>query len=274
MRRLINIFAEFFSSIWKEKGKIFQLAKNDMKSRYAGSFLGIFWAYFIPLVSILVYWFVFEKGLKATPPASANVPFLAWFMAGLVPWFYFSEAWMSSTNVLLDYNYLVKQMVFDVRILPFVRVLSALFVHLVFMGIMLVVLALYGILPSIRVGPLLYYMLCLICLIISVSVISSVIMPFFRDMTQVINVVTTMGFWVTPIAWDYSGMNIPIVFQYILKLNPMFYVVQGYRDALVTDTFAWQGTGITLYFWILAGAFFAVGVLAYRRMRMHLADII
>jgi teichoic acid transport system permease protein len=113
-------------------------------------------------------------------------------------------------------------MVFDVRILPFVRVISALFVHLVFMVIMLVVMALYGTIPLIKVGPLLYYMLCLFCLIISVSVISSVIMPFFRDMTQVINVITTMGFWMTPIAWDYTSMNIPPVFMYILKLNPMF----------------------------------------------------
>ncbi|MEA4853362.1 MAG: ABC transporter permease [Christensenella sp.] len=274
MRRFFSMIFDFCKSVWKEKKKIFALAKNDMKSRYAGSFLGIFWAYFMPLVSILVYWFVFEKGLKATPPANTSVPYIVWFMAGLVPWFYFSEAWSSSTNVLMDYSYLVKQMVFDVRIMPFVRVLSAFFVHMVFMVILFVVMGIYGALPLIKIGPLLYYVLCLICLILAVSVLSSALMPFIRDMTQVIGVITTLGFWMTPIAWPYESMTISRPLMMILKANPMFYVVQGYRDSLISTNFSWQGPYITAYFWIFTLVLMVLGVVAYRRLRPHFADVI
>ena len=83
---------------------ILRLAKNDFKARFAGSYLGIFWAFVNPIVTILVYWFVFEKGLNAggvTTHSGVYVPFVLWLIGGMVPWFYFSEAFSSGTNTLL-----------------------------------------------------------------------------------------------------------------------------------------------------------------------------
>ena len=74
---------------------IWKLAKNDFKTRYAGSYLGIVWAFVQPVVTILVYWFVFEKGLKSTPSTLEDgtaIPFVLMLTSGLVPWFFFSEA--------------------------------------------------------------------------------------------------------------------------------------------------------------------------------------
>ena len=274
MNKFLGIYSEFFRKIFLEKRKIFALAKNDLKSRYAGSYLGIFWSYFMPLVSILVYWFVFEKGFRAVPPADVSAPYIVWFMTGLIPWFYFSEAWSSSTNVLVDYSYLVKQMVFEVRILPFVRAFSAFFVHIVFLVILVIVMALYGLLPNVHLLPFIYYMICLIFLSIAVSVLTSVLMPFFRDLTQVISVITTLGFWITPIAWSYKDMQLSGIVLTILKVNPMFYVVQGYRDALLAPSFTWQSLSLNLYFWLFIGIVLSIGIVAYRRLRPHLSDVI
>ena len=102
---------------------IARLSVNDFKTKFAGSYLGIIWAFVQPVIMIFVYWFVFEKGLKPTPVSDAAgvaIPFLLWLMAGLVPWFFFSDALSGGTRALLDYSYLVKKVVFQIDILPIV----------------------------------------------------------------------------------------------------------------------------------------------------------
>ena len=114
---------------------IWNLSKNDFKSRFSGSYFGIIWAFIQPVVTVLVYWFVFEKGLHAgriNLRSGIDVPFVLWLVAGLVPWFFFSEALCGGTNALIEYSYLVKKVVFKVSILPLIKVISALFVHLFF----------------------------------------------------------------------------------------------------------------------------------------------
>ncbi len=106
---------------------VLSLAKNDFKTKYAGSYLGIVWAFIQPIVTVFVYWFVF--GLALRGGADRGVPFVLWLVAGLVPWFFFQDALIGGTNSLLEYNYLVKKVVFNIRILPIVKVISALFVH-------------------------------------------------------------------------------------------------------------------------------------------------
>lgn len=114
---------------------IVSLAKNDFKKKFAGSYFGVIWAFVQPVVTVLVYWFVFEKGLnsKATDlKTGIEIPFVLWLMSGLVPWFYFQEALNGGTGVLVEYNYLVKKVVFRIETLPVVKIISSLFAHLFF----------------------------------------------------------------------------------------------------------------------------------------------
>ena len=121
----------FVKEIWNSRKLIIQLAKNDFKTKYAGSYFGIIWAFIQPIITIMIYVFVFGMGLKMTPK-STEYPFLLYLIAGIVPWFFFADAWINSTNCLIEYSYLVKKMVFKISILPIVKVISSLFVHLFF----------------------------------------------------------------------------------------------------------------------------------------------
>ena len=85
--------------VYQNRKLIYILAKNDFKKRYAGSYLGTIWAFIQPVVTICVYWFVF--GLALRNGADRGVPYVLWLIAGLVPWFFFQEGWMSGTNALL-----------------------------------------------------------------------------------------------------------------------------------------------------------------------------
>ena len=138
---------------WTNRKLIWKLAKNDFKTRYAGSYFGVVWAMVQPVVIVLVYWFVFQIGLNnatAELKQGITVPFVLWLVSGIVPWFYFSESLSNGTNALLEYNYLVKKVVFNIDILPLVKTIAALFIHAFFVLFMLLLFALYGYYPGIR----------------------------------------------------------------------------------------------------------------------------
>ena len=121
--------------LFQNRHLIWKLAKNDFKKRYAGSYLGAVWAMAQPVVTVAMYYIVFDKimGNTSTPlREGVEVPFVLFLTAGLVPWFYFSEALNNGTNALLEYNYLVKKVVFKISILPIIKIIAATFIHVFF----------------------------------------------------------------------------------------------------------------------------------------------
>jgi len=250
---------------------IWNLSKNDFKTKYAGSYLGITWAFIQPIVTILIYWFVFEFGLKASSPIK-DVPFILWFMAGLVPWFFFQEALLNATNCMVEYSYLVKKVVFKVSILPIVKIISALFVHLVFIGFLFIVAAIYGFYPTQYTIQLIYFSLCTFFIVLSISYATSAIIIFFKDLGQLINIVLQIGMWMTPIMW--SSTIVPERFQWVIKLNPMYYIVQGYRDTIINHVWFYQRYFQTVYFWVITLGLFAFGAIIFKKLKPHFADVL
>ena len=115
-------------------------------------------------------------------------------------------------------------------------------------------------------------MFAMCVLTLGLGFLTSSITLFFRDMTQIVQVVLQVGFWLTPIF--YSEDNIPRALMMILKLNPMFYITRGYRDSFIYGVPFYQRIGTSLYFWIVTGIIFLAGALMFRKMRPHFADVI
>ena len=114
--------------LFQNRQLIWKLAKNDFRSKHAGSYLGVVWAFVQPVVSVLVYWFVFTIGGRA-PSGDTGYPFVLWLIVGIVPWFFFADALGQGTSALLSYQYLVKKVVFKISILPIIKIISSFFVH-------------------------------------------------------------------------------------------------------------------------------------------------
>lgn len=265
--------------IYRDRKLIWSLSKSDFKTRFAGVYLGTIWAFIQPIVTIFVYWFVFEKALH-TPGSQTrqgiNVPFVCWLMAGLMPWFFFQDAIIGGTNALMEYSYLVKKVVFKISILPVVKVISALFVHIFFLALTVVVCWVYGFEPDLYTLQIIYYAFCMIALVTGLAYATSAIVVFFRDMSQIINIILQVGVWVTPIMWNLDSMKndmSPVVLT-ILKLNPMYYIVNGYRNSVIYKTGFWEYPWQTLYFWIFTIVFLWLGTTIFKRMRVHFADVL
>ena len=127
---MIRHFFNFLLDLYRNRGLILQLTIRDFKSRYLGSYLGLLWAFIQPVITILIFWFVFEVGFKSAPVGDS--PFILWLMTGIIPWFFISESLASGTGSVVENSYLVKKIVFRVSMLPVVKLLSALVVHVFF----------------------------------------------------------------------------------------------------------------------------------------------
>lgn len=257
--------------LYNNKSLILNLAKNDFKTKYAGSYLGIVWAFIQPVITILIYWFVFEFGLKSSSPTK-NIPFVLWFTAGLIPWFFFQEALLNATNSLVEYSYLVKKVVFKISILPIIKIVSALFVHLVFIIFILVLFIGYGCKIDIHIGQVIYYSFCTFILVLAISYATAAIIVFFKDLAQIIGIVLQIGMWMTPIMWSYT--IVPDSLQWILKLNPLYYIVEGYRDTFINKVWFWERYNQTIYFWIVVIVIFIFSAITFKKLKPHFADVL
>lgn len=255
---------------WNNRNLIFKLMTNDFKTKYAGSYFGVLWAFVQPLMTILVFWFVFEVGFRSGPVE--DVPFILWLIAGMVPWFFFAESWGNATNSYIEYNYLVKKIKFKINILPLVKIGSAFYVHLFFVVFTILLYLIYNISPTIYWMQLAYYTLCAVLLSYAFSLVTSALVIFFRDLGQILSLILQMGMWVTPVLWKYT--MVPETYIWLLKVNPAFYLVEGYRDSLIYETWFWENFNETIYFWLIVILVSIIGVLVNRKLRPHFADVL
>ena len=261
--------------LWGNRELIWKLARNDFKKRYAGSTMGRVWAFIQPIVTVGMYYCIFGIIFPARAQLAASgvkAPYVVWLTAGLIPWFYFSEAIGGGTSALIEYNYLVKKVVFKISILPIIKVIAATFIHAFFVLLLLVLYFVFHFSPSLYLIQLIYYSFCMFFLALAISYSTCAIVVFFRDLSQIIGILLQVGMWATPIMWEIGV--IPEKYRIIFKLNPVFYIINGYRSALFEKQWFFEDFYSTMFFWITAAIIFGVGALIFKRLKPHFADVL
>lgn len=266
----MNRIIRFIQAYLTQGHVIRAMAVRDFKTRYRGSSLGLIWAILQPLCMMSVLYLVFRHGLKVGPQGGTS--FTAWFFSAMIAWNFFQETLVANAGVFIEYAFLVKKVNFRLAILPLVKVLSSLLVHLVFIGVATAIIWVSGYPPTVHFLLLGYYTFALVILIFSLSWIMSSLNVFFKDITYIIGIVTQIGFWATPIVWNRS--LVPDRYHLIVDLNPLVYIIEGYRNALVYHDISLIGFGPTLYFWAFTGTTFVGGWLLFKRLRPYFADVI
>ena len=258
------------SNIWKDKRLLFSLSIKDFQKKFSGTYFGVFWAIAQPLLTIIVYWVAFQYGFHSSDVD--GVPYVVWFICGIVPWLFVTEAFSSASNSFIEYSYLIKKVKFNINILPLVKILSAFCIHTFFCIIALGIAGVFRIFPTIYFIQILYYMVANVVLIFALSLITSSIMVFFRDLNQMISVILLIGMWGTPIAWTLEGFDRKL--HVFFKLNPFFYIIEGYRDAILGRKWFWEIPKLTLYFWCVTIVILIWGGKIYSKLKPHFADTV
>jgi len=261
---------DFLKAILQNRTLLWSLTKNDFKQRYLGNMLGVAWAFIQPTATILIFWFVFQVGFKSQPVD--NFPFILWLVAGMFPWFFFAEGMSTGTNSIVANSFLVKKVVFRVSLLPIISLLSALAIHLFFILFMFGMFIYYGYSPEWYWLQTLYYLFATVVLLLGFSWITSSVVVFFKDIGQLVAMVIQFGFWLTPIFWNMS--MVPERYHWIIELNPMVYIIEGYRNSMIYHKWFWENMDMTIYFWIVTLSIFAIGGLTFKKLRPHFSDVL
>lgn len=258
--------------LYQNRRLIWKLAKSDFKKRYAGSYMGAFWALVQPVITIGMYYVVFDVVMpNRQPPAPGDVPYVLFLTAGMVPWFYFSEALTSAMMALLEYNYLVKKVVFKISVLPIIKIIAATFIHAFFVVVALIIGCIYGYYPTIYTVQVFYYSACMFIFVLALSYTACSVVIFFRDLQSIVNILLQIGMWATPILWNINSVGLRT--QMFLKINPLVYIVEGYRNAIYGRQWFWEDFYSTVYFWVITVVLFIVGAVIFKKLKVHFADI-
>ena len=173
---------------------------------------------------------------------------------------------------VIESSFLVKKIVFRVELLPIVKIISALVVHIFFVGVLFVMFAIYGYPPTIYNLQIIYYFFAMICLVLGLSWLTSSLTVFLRDVGQLVGMLLQFGFWGTPIFWNIK--MIPEQLQFLLKLNPAYYVVEGYRQSFIYQEWFWEHLHLTAYYWLVTATVMFIGAWCFKKLRPHFADVL
>ncbi|KXZ17166.1 ABC transporter permease [Bacillus nakamurai] len=275
MNALVKILKEQFNSF----PLIMRLAVYETKSKYQVNYLGILWQFLNPMIQMLAYWFVFGLGIRNGHDVvlgnGNSVPFIVWMLAGLIPWFFISPTILDASNSVYKRINLVSKMNFPISSLPSVVIASNLFSYFVMMAIYIVVLLSNGLFPTLHWLQYIYYLFCMIAFMFAFGLFNSTISVLIRDYQFLLQAVTRLLFFLLPIFWDIAEKfgNRPELLN-ILKLNPLFYIIEGFRDSFMEGQWFFHDMKYTLYFWLITLLLLTVGSLLHMKFRDKFVDFL
>lgn len=255
----------FIKDLFDKRFLIYELTKRDFKSQYAASVLGIAWAFLEPLCFILILWLIFSVGMKG----KVGIEYLA---TGFIPFNFFRKGVMEGAASIRMYSFLVKKVDFRLSILAVVKLFSNLCIFTLLTVIILAILLLRNVSPSIYWLQYFYYIICLSFLLIGITWFLSAIEPFWPDIKNITGIVLQFLFYLTPIFWRPE--IIPKKMLYILKFNPLYYIVNGFRESLLFEQWFWSNLWYSLYFWGVSLTVVITGILLFKKMKPHFADVV
>jgi len=218
-----------FKNLYQYRELLKTNVKKEIRGKYKNSFLGVLWSFLNPLLQIAVYAIVFPLILRNT-----QENYVIFLCAGLIPWTFFSTAISRSAFTMIENGNIIKKVYFPREILPISLVISEA-VNFVISTLIILIFVLFsglGLNKYIIFYPII--LIAQILIILAVSFIVSSITVYFRDLQHFIGVALQLLFYATPIV--YASDSIPANFAWILKLNPMSYVIDGYRAIFYNQT--------------------------------------
>lgn len=268
MKNLVKIFKEHI----EYRQQIVKLAKADLVKTYRGAALGWSWAIIKPTVTIFVYWFAFEIGLRS----GGNVkgyPFFLWLIAGLIPWFYINDMLTAGTDSIRKYSYLVTKMKYPVSTIPTFVSISKLSINLILMAVMIIIFLGFGYAPDIYYLQIIFFIAISFLFWTVWALFSSLLAAISKDFANLVKSFVSAVFWLSGILWDPEKIKIGWL-KKVLEMNPVTYIVNGFRDCFIDKVWFWQEPQKLLYFVIAFIIMLLLALWAYRKVRKDIPDVL
>lgn len=248
---------------------IYYFLKKDIKAKYAGSGLGVLWTVLMPIIQILLFWFVFSGIMKARPYANSEMPYIYFLLSSFFFWLAFSEGLLRASSVIIENADMVKKVAFPNIVLPITVTLSSYIHHIV--GFLLFIIV-YSFTTSfspmiILILPVLFLQLLFS---LGLGMLFSALLPYIRDLGQILGHVMQGVFFLSPIIYNIE--SVPEKFRMIFYLNPITYFASSYHKILLLKEPP-PLTYMALIF-LLSTVTFIGGLYMFRKLRSGFADVL
>ncbi len=252
--------------LWAYRDLLYFLTWRDVKVRYKQTALGALWAIIQPLFTMLIFWLFFGR-LAGMP--SDGIPYPLFALAGLIPWTFFANAITNSGNSLVGSANLITKVYFPRMIIPIAAVGAGLIDLAIAFGLMVVMMIWFSVHPTINLLLLPALVLLTMMLAIGVGMFMSALNVKYRDIRYALPFCIQLWMFASPII--YPVTLVPQQWRWVLQLNPMVGVIDGYRAAIFGRPFDWKGLAISTAV--------SIGMLVYsaynfRRMEKTFADVV
>ena len=249
-----------------------RLSLYEIKSQTSANYLGAAWDIINPGIQIMIYWFVFGFGIRQRAPVG-DVEYLQWMFAGILVWFFINQGIMKSTRSIYSKIRMLSKMNFPMSIIPNYVVISLLYPHLILLGIGIIILNLMGYPISIYYLQLPIYIALTVALLFSIALITSTLATIVRDVQMMLQATMRMLLYLSPILWPPTLL--PESWQTWLKLNPFYFIIEGYRNSLLGQSWYFlENPMYTLYFITVIIVLFMIGSYLHVKFRSQFIDFL
>lgn len=267
MKNVIKVWRE----MWQNKERIFRLARYEQRAKNAGTILGRLWDFLTPVLQICVYWFVFSVGLRMKE-SQGGIPYAVWMMTGMMPWFCLSGAMQSSSTAITSSANVIRNLNIPMTIIPAKTVLLQLMEHLWTLAFLIFVLVVSGIPVTLYWLQTLYFFFCMVIFLMAFALAASAIGTVVKDFPRILSPLIRLLFYVSSVILSLDGLSPQI--QTLLKINPLTYIVMGYRNSLLYNVGVWEMPWHTLCFWVVTGILMVIGCTLHLRTRERFVDML
>lgn len=252
--------------------RIYSIAKYELLSDMRESNLGLFWNFAHPLIQIVTYWFVF--GLVFNRGDIDGISYIEWMLGGMVVWFYINPCITKGCNAVYSKRNIITKMKFPVSILPATVVMQELFNHLCILLLVVIFYIARGNYPTIYWLELLYYLPCAFLFGTSLSMLTSILNMLARDVRKMILACMRLLLYLTPILWSIDRVKDYKAIVIVMKANPIYYIVCGYRDAFFYHRgfLAYQNQAIA--YWVITLSLFVIGSCMMYKFKRMIIDLL
>ena len=254
--------------------QVLRLSIADLKKTYHGAALGWFWAVVKPVVSIFVYWFAIEIGLRKGGDVE-GFPFILWLIAGMVPWFYMNELITGGTDCIRKYSYLVTKMKYPVMTIPTFTNLSKFLVNSILVVVVIGIFWICGYPPTIYLLQLPVYMLMMFLFFNAWGLFAGMISAIGKDFSNLVKSFVTAVFWLSGVLWNVENIvERSVFFKAFFMLNPITYFCYGFRNCFIYKKWFFEEPESLCCF---AGLYLVLGFFslwAYKKLRKEIPDVL
>jgi lipopolysaccharide transport system permease protein len=256
----------YWKDLWRFRELFYILSWRDIKVRYKQTVIGAAWAIIRPLLTMIVFAFVFGKVAKL--PSEGNAPYALMVFAGLLPWQFFSSSLTEASNSLIGNTNLITKVYFPRLIIPASAVITSFVDFAISFGLLVLMMIGYQYTPSWQIVFLPIFLLLAFMTSFGVSLYLTALNVKYRDFRYIIPFIVQFGLYVSPVG--FSSTIVPDQWRFLYACNPMVSVIDGFRWCILGEAnLQWDMLAISM---VVTALFLVIGIRYFRKTEKSFAD--